>query len=178
VLKQKIKSRLKRWGHLHIPGASVFSQSGREAYLDELSHDRIRSQVESLYGLLDQTHTEKKAARRQLLELGCHYPETQEFQKIPGIGPISAHTFDAYIQTPHRFATKQKLWRYCKLGVQKRSSGGNQIQRENSIRQAMENSKPSVTGQSKRPSEGRMKTKFRRPTELHCSAQETRHVRD
>jgi transposase len=95
VLKQKIKSRLKRWGHLHIPGASVFSQSGREAYLDELSHDRIRSQVESLYGLLDQTHTEKKAARRQLLELGRHYPETQEFQKIPGIGPISAHTFDA-----------------------------------------------------------------------------------
>lgn len=130
ALKQKIKARLKRWGHLHIPGSSVFSQSGRDAYLDELDHDRIRSQVESLYNLLDQTHAEKKAARRQFLELGRQYPETQEFQKIPGIGPISAHTFDAYIQTPYRFATKQKLWRYCKLGIQKRSSGGNQIQRE------------------------------------------------
>lgn len=130
VLKQKIKSRLKRWGHLHIPGAKVFSQSGREVYLDELSHDRIRSQVESQYRLLDQTHTEKKAARRQFLELGRQYPETQEFQEIPGIGPISAHTFDAYIQTPCRFATKQKLWRYCKLGVRKHSSGGTQVRRE------------------------------------------------
>ena len=78
----------------------------------------------------NQTHVEKKAARRQFLELGRQYPETQEFQKIPGIGPISAHTFDALIQTPCRFATKQKLWRYSKLGIQKRSSGGNQIQRE------------------------------------------------
>jgi transposase len=129
-LKQKIKSRLKRWGHLHIPGAEVFSQSGREAYLAELSHDRIREQVGSLYNLLDKTHAEKKSARRQFLELGRRYPETQEFQKIPGIGPISAHTFDAYIQTPHRFATKQKLWRYCKLGVRKHSSGGTQVRRE------------------------------------------------
>ena len=129
-LKQKIKSRLKRWGHLHIPGAEVFSQSGREAYLVELSHDRIREQVESLYDLLDKTHAEKKAARRQFLELGRRYQETQEFQKIPGIGPISAHTFDAYIQTPHRFATKQKLWRYCKLGVRKHSSGGTRVRRE------------------------------------------------
>jgi len=130
VFKQKIKSRLKRWGHLHIPGAKVFSQNGREAYLAELSHDRIRSQVESLYTFLDKAHAEKKGARRQFLELGRHYSETQEFQKIPGIGPISAHTFDAYVQTPRRFATKQKLWRYCKLGVRKHSSGGEQIRRE------------------------------------------------
>lgn len=129
-LKQKIKSRLKRWGHLHIPGASVFNQSGRETYLAELSHDRVRSQVESLYNLLDKTHAEKKAARRHFLELGRRYPETQEFQKIPGIGPISAHTFDAYIQTPDRFATKQKLWRYCKLGIRKHSSGGKKVRRE------------------------------------------------
>lgn len=130
VLKQKIKARLKRWGHLHIPGASVFNQDGREVYLAELSHDRIRSQVETLYALLDRTHKEKKAARRQFLELGRDYPETQEFQKIPGIGPISAHTFDAFIQTPCRFATKQKLWRYCKLGIRKQSSGGKKVRRE------------------------------------------------
>ena len=70
------------------------------------------------------------AARRQFPELGRRYQETQEFQKIPGIGPISAHAFDAYIQTPHRFATKQKLWRYCKLGVRKHSSGGTRVRKE------------------------------------------------
>jgi transposase len=129
-LKQKIKSRLKRWGLFHIPGAKVYAKSGRQAYLEELRYERIRSQVESLYGLLDQVHEAKQRARREFLELGRPYQEVREFQKMPGIGPISAHTFDAIIQTPHRFATKQKLWRYCKLGIRKHSSGGHQVHRE------------------------------------------------
>lgn len=129
-LKQQIKARLKRWGHWQIPGKSVYSEEGRTAYLEELPHERIRTQVESLYQLLDLTHQEKQKARSELLELGRPYSEVREFQKIPGIGALSAHTFDAIIQTPHRFATKQKLWRYCKLGIRKRSSGGEPTQIE------------------------------------------------
>jgi transposase len=34
--------------------------------------------------------------------------------------------FDAFIQTPHRFSSKSKLWRYCRLGIKKQSSGGKQ----------------------------------------------------
>lgn len=128
--KQKIKSRLRRWGLFHIPGSRLYSKKGREVYLEKLRHERIRSQVESLYHLLDQIHEEKQRARREFLELGRSYREVREFQKIPGIGPISAHTFDAMIQTPHRFATKQKLWRYCGLGIRKHSSGGSQVRKE------------------------------------------------
>ena len=40
------------------------------------------------------------------------------------MGPIGAHTFDAYIQTPHRFAKRNRLWRYCRLAVTDRSSDG------------------------------------------------------
>lgn len=123
ALKQKIKARLKRWGLWKIPSAEVYSKSGRTAYLEELSHNRVRTQVESLYRLLDRTHEEKQAARRELIELGEPYWEISEFQKIPGIGPIRAHLFDAIIQTPHRFSTKQKLHRYCKLPVESKSSG-------------------------------------------------------
>jgi transposase len=129
-LKQKIKSRLKRWGLFSIPGASVYSKSGRTRYLEELTHDRIRNQVEGLYEMLDHVSSQKKEARRELLELGRPFEEVHEFQKIPGLGPISAHTFDAYIQTPHRFATKQKLWRYCKLGIRKHESGERAVRRE------------------------------------------------
>jgi transposase len=123
ALKQKIKARLKRWGLWKIPSADVYSQSGRTAYLEELSHERVRAQVESLYRLLDRTHEEKQEARRELIELGESYWEIPEFQKIPGVGPIRAHLFDAIIQTPHRFSTKQKLHRYCKLGIESQSSG-------------------------------------------------------
>jgi len=79
--------------------------------------------VKSLHRLLDPTHAEKQAARTELVELGQPYSEIQEFQKIPGMGPIGAHLFDAIVQTPHRFSSKQKLFRYCKLGIESRSSG-------------------------------------------------------
>jgi transposase len=46
------------------------------------------------------------------------------FQTEPGIGPIGAARFSAYIQTPHRFSNRRKLWRYCRLGVSFRSSDG------------------------------------------------------
>ena len=122
-LKQKIKARLKRWGLWDIPSADVYGKSGRRKYLKKLSHDRIRDQVKSLYRLLDQTSEEKQKARTELIELGQPYSEIREFQKIPGIGPIGSHLFDAIIQTPHRFSTKQELHRYCKLGIESRSSG-------------------------------------------------------
>jgi transposase len=122
-LKQKIKARLKRWGLWDLPSADVYSRSGRRKYLEKLSHDRIRTQVKSLYRLLDQTSEEKQNARTELIELGQPYSEIQEFQKIPGVGPIGSHLFDAIIQTPHRFSTKQELHRYCKLGIESRSSG-------------------------------------------------------
>lgn len=115
-MKQKIKARLKRWGLWRIP--------------KELSHDRIRTQVESLYRLLDQTHEEKRKARRELVELGESYWEIDEFQKIPGVGPIGSHLFDAIIQTPHRFSTKQKLHSYCKLGIESKSSGDRAVKQQ------------------------------------------------
>jgi len=50
--------------------------------------------------------------------------EIKQFQKMPGIGEVLAHIFDAFIQTPHRFPDKHKLWRYSRLGVTDRSSDG------------------------------------------------------
>ena len=37
---------------------------------------------------------------------------------------IGACRFSGYIQTPHRFSSKRKLWRYCRLGISQRSSDG------------------------------------------------------
>ena len=52
------------------------------------------------------------------------YPEIKEFKKMPGIGEILLHVFDAFIQTPHRFTNKRQLWRYCRLGIIDHSSDG------------------------------------------------------
>lgn len=37
---------------------------------------------------------------------------------------MGAVRFSAYIQTPHRFSSKRKLWRSCRLGITDRSSDG------------------------------------------------------
>jgi transposase len=59
--------------------------------------------------------------------LGRNYSEIKEFMKIPGIGTVGAHTYDAYIQTPHRFEKTSRMWRYCKMGVTDRSSDGKRL---------------------------------------------------
>jgi hypothetical protein len=71
---------------------------------------------------MDETESIKKKALKTMTVLGRKYPEIKQFKKIPGIGDISAHIFDAFIQTPDRFANRSKLWRYCRMGVTDRSS--------------------------------------------------------
>jgi len=73
---------------------------------------------------MDETEAMRKSALKTMKQLGRKYPEIQEFKKIPGIADISAHVFDAFIQTPHRFAQKNRLWKYCRLSITDRSSDG------------------------------------------------------
>jgi transposase len=124
ALKQKIKAMFRHWGVINVAGEAVYSIKKRHDYLNQLKHLDIRNQLNRLYSVLDVTESMQKKAIQAVKKLGQKYPEIKEFKKIPGIGDILAHTFDAIIQTPHRFANKQKLWRYCRLGITDRSSDG------------------------------------------------------
>jgi transposase len=123
-LKQKIKAMYRHWGVINVFTTSVYSSSGRESYLEQIKHLPIRHQLLRLYHLLDETEAMRTAALKAMKQLGRKYPEIREFQKIPGIADIGAHVFDAFIQTPHRFAKKSRLWKYCRLSITDRSSDG------------------------------------------------------
>lgn len=123
-LKHQIKSRFRRWGVVDVSGEAVYSKKERGGYLEQLTDECIRTQIETLFTLLDHTADAQSEARRQLLRLGSGYEEIAEFQKIPGIGPILAHLFSGIVQTPHRFATIQQLWRWGGLGITERDSNG------------------------------------------------------
>ena len=105
-------------------GEEVYTVKGRQKYLKQVKHKVIRSEFERLYTVMDKTQEMKKSALRSMKSLGRAYPEIKEFKKIPGIGDVGAHIFDAFIQTPHRFKDKSKLWRYCRLGIKDRTSDG------------------------------------------------------
>lgn len=42
---------------------------------------------------------------------------------LPGVGWVRAITFYAIVDTPFRFKSKQKLWKYMGIGLQRRQSG-------------------------------------------------------
>jgi transposase len=124
ALKNKIKAKYRQWGVIDVFTDSVYSVSGRDKFLKQVEHHPICLQLKRLYELMDHIAAIKQDAQTAMISLGCNYPEIKEFKKMPGMGPIGAHTFDAYIQTPHRFAKRNRLWRYCRLAVTDRSSDG------------------------------------------------------
>jgi len=130
ALKQKIKATFRRWGVLDLEGQKVYSTEGRTRYLEQIAQPEVTSQLQRLYRLLDQAVRAWKEARKQMLRLGERYPEIEAFQEVPGVGPIGSHLFDAFIQTPHRFSTRQKLWRYCQLSVRSQTSDGKPLGHE------------------------------------------------
>ena len=125
--KQKIKAMYRHWGIIDVFTDAVYSDGGRGKYLYEVKHHCVRNQLLRLYHLMDQTESMRKSALKSMKRLGRKYPEIHEFQKIPGIGEISAHIFDAFIQTPHRFDKKSRLWKYCRLSITDHSSDGKSL---------------------------------------------------
>lgn len=123
-VKHLVKNKFRRWGVLDVAGERVYSQQGRSSYLEQVSDELIAQQLMSLYTILDQTVEAQAEAKRRLYRCGNGYDEITEFQKMPGIGPLCAHLFSAIVQTPHRFPTVQKLWRWSALGITDHSSNG------------------------------------------------------
>ncbi|MDE2644418.1 MAG: transposase [Bacteroidota bacterium] len=123
-LKSQIKSKYQQAGLVHVNGMQVFTKKHRASYLNQLPTNARRSMMENLYEQLDAMDVLQKKARSSMVELGKHYPEIARFQRMPGIGVVGSHVFSAFIQTPHRFANKRKLWQYCGLGIRQRSSAG------------------------------------------------------
>ena len=123
-LKQKLKAMFRHWGVVDIFTDAVYSNHNREKYLNQVKHFPIRDQLLRIYFLMDQTEAMRNLALKSMKHLGRKYSEICEFIKIPGIADINAHIFDAFIQTPHRFAKKSRLWKYCRLSITDRSSDG------------------------------------------------------
>jgi len=124
ALKQKIKATFRRWGVLDVEGQRIYSEEGRKDYLGRLDRPEVTEQLRGLYRMLDLALETQAETKAQMKRLGSEYLEIEEFQEMPGVGPIGAHLFDAIIQTPHRFATKQKLWSYSGLGIRNQTSDG------------------------------------------------------
>ncbi|MCC9608114.1 transposase [Blastopirellula sp. JC733] len=66
---------------------------------------------------------QEEKLRARLIQMARKESPIRRFLETPGVGPIWAATFYAYIDTPSRFRSKSALWRYCGLGLERRRSG-------------------------------------------------------
>lgn len=128
-LKRSIKRNLRFEGVI-VKNLGLYSKEGRKVVVERLASPFARAAVEQLYGLLDATVRGRRAALELMRQAAKPFPEIPLFEEVPGIGFILAARFSAYIQNPHRFANKRKLWRYCRLGVAWRMSDGKPLGRQ------------------------------------------------
>jgi transposase len=127
-LKTKIKARLRMQGVI-VRGTEVFSARGRQVVLGKVKSPAVRTAIRQLYAVLDQTLKAQTEAQHLMLSAAQALPEIKIMRTAPGIGPIGACRFSAYVHTPQRFSSTRQLWKYCRLSVSHRSSNGKPLRR-------------------------------------------------
>jgi len=126
--KTKLKARLRMQGVI-VTGERLFSSSGRKLVLAKVKSRDVRTALSQIYEVLDQSMAAQEQARLLMLRSAQAFPEIKLLRTVPGVGPIGACRFSAYIHTPQRFSSKRKLWKYCRLSVSHRSSNGKPLRR-------------------------------------------------
>jgi len=125
-LKSKIKARLRTLGAIGFD-ARLFTKSGQSALLNELKEPSVRQMLAQSFAVLNQLLEAETEAKQAMTQASKQFSEVSLLQTAPGVGIITACRFVAYIQTPHRFSNKRKLWRFCRLGITRRESNGKRL---------------------------------------------------
>jgi len=124
--KSKIKARLRTLGVIR-KDAGLFTSSGQKALLEAIAEPEIKRMIVQLFAVLNRMIECEREARRAMIEYSRKFAEVRRLQTAPGVGVITACRFVGYLQTPHRFSNKRKLWRYCRLGITRRESNGKRL---------------------------------------------------
>jgi transposase len=129
ALKNQIKAELRGEGII-MGGTRVYGTAGRQEAMAIVTRPAVRETIAQEYELLDFLSKEQARARGRFVRLGGQVPIVRALQEIPGVGPVGAARFCAYVKCPHRFADKRKLWRYSRLGITACETGGRSIRRQ------------------------------------------------
>jgi len=118
----KIRARCRMHG-VTISRSILRDPASRINWFLKTNHSPLANQLKMLWIGYDATVQQVKFARRQLSTLSKKYDIIHHWSLLPGIGPIRATTVFAYLDTPWRFKKKNKLWKYCGVGLQRTTSG-------------------------------------------------------
>jgi transposase len=118
----KIRARCCMHG-VTIPRRVLRQPAHRAAWLRKLNNTALSNQLLMLWVGYDATAKQARMAKQHLINLSQRYPIIRLWKQLAGIGVIRAVTLFAYLDTPWRFKRKNKLWKYCGIGLQRTASG-------------------------------------------------------
>jgi len=118
----KIRARCRMYG-VTIPRRVLRQPEHRDVWLTKLKQPALAKQLLMLWVGYDATAKQARMAKQQLINLSRKYPVIRLWKQLAGIGTIRAVTIFAYLDTPWRFRRKNKLWKYCGVGLQRTASG-------------------------------------------------------
>jgi transposase len=83
----------------------------------------LRADVRLLWKAYDAAVKQEEQVRHRLVRLARGDEVVRRFQELPGIGWIRAATLLVCLDTPWRFRSKQALWKYLGIGLERCRSG-------------------------------------------------------
>jgi transposase len=86
-------------------------------------HRVVRADLRCLMEVYGAAVERADTMRRGLIRLAGENAQLKRFHALPGVKWIRAATFYAYVDTPWRFRSKQALWKYLGIGLDRRHSG-------------------------------------------------------
>lgn len=106
-----------------IPRSVIRQPENRLKWLREIKDISLSEQLNMLFIGYDAAAQQTHLAKKQLLRFGKNYPIIKIWRQLAGVGLIRAATLFAYLDTPFRFKKKNKLWKYCGVGLVRTTSG-------------------------------------------------------
>jgi transposase len=124
----KVMGLLKRWGIM--AREKDFKGRGKEdrekllAALGDSAECKLAAgHVRLLWRSYDEAVREEELLHREVVKLARQEQVVVRWEKIPGIGWIRGMTLLAYLDTPWRFKSRRKLWKYLGVGLMREHSG-------------------------------------------------------
>jgi transposase len=100
------------------------SKEDRPALLERLPAGALlRELVKSSWVSYDAQVEQEDRSRKRLTHVAQKIETIQRFAELPGISWVRAATLYAYLDTPWRFRSKEALWKYLGIGLERRHSG-------------------------------------------------------
>lgn len=128
IHKRQLTDSLRNWGVTTKVLAKDYRNPAR--LIDQLQSASLRAELQAKFSFIESVSRQVRHQFERARQTGEQFWEISEFQKMSGIGPVGAHTFSAYIQTPHRFRRRGQLIQFSQLGVRKFTSDGKKVGNE------------------------------------------------